>query len=524
MLFNSYIFILAFMPVMIIGYFFLNSKGAYKAALGFLTLMSFVFTAWLNVFYLVVLIPAILINYLLGRKISEAVHRGTGPSEESQSGGIQGNGIQGSGIHGSGQQGSQSGKLLLILGLVLNIGALFAFKYVNFFSDTINVIFKTNIPLLKIILPLGISFYTFSQISYLVDCYRNQCDKYTLLEYAAYVSYFPKFIQGPITFSDAIISQFRDDSKKKVQYENLSVGLYMFALGLGKKVLLADVLSLIVDAGYNNAERICGLGAIIAVIAYSLQIYFDFSGYCDIAAGVSKMLNIELPMNFNSPYKAVSVSDFWSRWHMTLTGFFTKYLYIPMGGNRKGNLRTCLNVMIVFLVSGLWHGANITFVLWGALHGIFMVFERLTNIKTHSNPKGIIKALRKTVTFIIVTVLWSLFRADSIGQFATLWSRVFRGSFFEEGVNPDMVNSLNEVIEIQILNKVTPGFLAGKFPGMFVIAMLILGLVICFVPKNVNEKAEKFSPTGMRMLLTVGLMIWCILSMGTITTFIYSNF
>ena len=491
MLFNSYIFILAFMPVMIIGYFFLNSKGAYKAALGFLTLMSFVFTAWLNVFYLVALIPAILINYFLGRKIKEAV---------------------------------QFRKLLLILGLILNIGALFAFKYVNFFSDTINVIFKTNIPLLKIILPLGISFYTFSQISYLVDCYRNQCDKYTLLEYAAYVSYFPKFIQGPITFSDAIISQFKDESKKKVSYENLSIGLYMFALGLGKKVLLADVLSLIADAGYNNAERIYGLGAVVAILAYSLQIYFDFSGYCDMAEGVSKMLNIELPMNFNSPYKAVSISNFWSRWHMTLTGFFTKYLYIPMGGNRKGTFRTCLNVMIVFLISGLWHGANITFVLWGALHGIFMVFERMTNIKTRNNPKGIIKALRQMITFIIVTVLWSLFRADSIGQFATLWRKVFDVSFFAEGVNPDMVNNLNEVVEIQILNKITPEILTNKFPGMFVIIMLIIGMVICFVPKNVNERAEKFKPTSLRILLTVGLMIWCILSMGTITTFIYSNF
>ena len=585
MLFNSYIFILAFLPVMLIGYFLIQSKGTQKVALGFLTLMSFVFVAWLNFWYLPVLIVSILFNYFLG----EGILSGGRECPQGQQGRLQEQ-------QSKSQEQANSSKILLIIGIVINILALFFFKYFDFFAGSLNDVFKTNIPLIKIILPLGISFYTFSQISYIVDCYKyiknpqtqdpltNRTTvsaigdaakengmKYSLLEYAAYVSYFPKFIQGPIALHNDIVPQFRDEMKWKVNYDNLSSGLYIFGLGLGKKVLLADVLALIVNAGYNNAERIYGLGAVLAFIAYSLQIYFDFSGYCDMACGVSRMLNIDLPINFNSPYKAVSISDFWDRWHITLTKFFTKYLYIPMGGSRRGKGRTYLNVMIVFLVSGLWHGANWTFVLWGALHGLLMVIERALGINKRLRRKmaesaeksdgentaiaektgsdntevaekpdsekasdadkseskktaKIISCCRKCITFILVTVLWSLFRADSLEQFKLLWYRVFRGYFFYEGVNPDIVNAIGGVTEFQILTKIIPGFVLNKFPGIMVIGFIVLGLILCFGTANTNERLERFKANKRTAVTTVVIILWCILSLSNITQFIYSNF
>lgn len=557
MLFNSYIFILAFLPVMLIGYFLIQSKGTQKVALGFLTLMSFVFVAWLNFWYLPVLIVSILFNYFLGEGIlsggRECPQGQQGRLQEQQGQATKSRESQKlteqSSVHQGQSQGqANSSKILLIIGIVINILALFFFKYFDFFAGSLNDVFKTNIPLIKIILPLGISFYTFSQISYIVDCYKYTKNpqtqdsltnrttvsaigdaakengmKYSLLEYAAYVSYFPKFIQGPIALHNDIVPQFRDETKWKVNYDNLSSGLYIFGLGLGKKVLLADVLALIVNAGYNNAERIYGLGAVLAFIAYSLQIYFDFSGYCDMACGVSRMLNIDLPINFNSPYKAVSISDFWDRWHITLTKFFTKYLYIPMGGSRRGKGRTYLNVMIVFLVSGLWHGANWTFVLWGTLHGLLMVIERALGINKRLHKK-IISCCRKCITFILVTVLWSLFRADSLEQFRLLWYRIFRGYFFYEGVNPDIVNAIGGVTEFQILTKIIPGFVLNKFPGIMVIGFIVLGLILCFGTANTNERLERFKANKRTAVTTVIIILWCILSLSNITQFIYSNF
>lgn len=496
MVFNSYIFILAFMPVMLIGYFLINSKVKNpKWGLGFLLVMSCWFCAWLNIWYLPVTLACTVVNWALGKWI-----------------------LAGKNVNSL--RSGKAGRPRLVTGLVLNIGLLLFLKYLNFFTETLNSCFKTNIPLLNLILPLGISFYTFANIAYLVDIYRGDCSGYSLLEFAAYSMYFPKLIQGPIAFHGEIIPKFNDESLRKANPENLSRGLFRFALGLGKKVLLADYFALLVNAGYSQYERIYGLGAVVAFLAYSLQIYFDFSGYCDMAWGVSTMLNINLPENFESPYKAVSISDFWERWHITLTRFFTRYLFIPMGGSRVGTFRTCLNVMIVFLVSGLWHGSNWTFVIWGALHGILMVIERLgRKIKWPS-----VKSLRTIVTFAIVTVLWSLFRADSLKQFTTMWGRVFRGYFFYEGVNPDMVNALGETVEISILSKFVPTAFRYSHPGIFSVGFVLFGMIICFFLPNTKKLTERFKPTVGRIVITVALLAWCIVSMSGVTQFIYSNF
>lgn len=490
MLFNSLIFLLAFLPVALIGYFLIGKRAKTPVpVLAFLFVMSCIFIAWMNVWYLVVLLVVIPVNFGFGKLLQK-----------------------------------RRTKRTLIIGVAVNILALLFFKYTNFFIETINGVFKTDQPMLKLILPLGISFYTFGNIAYLVDIYKNECEGYSLLEFAAYTAFFPKLVQGPITLHNDLIPQFNDKDRWKAAPVSLSKGLYRFALGLGKKVLLADVLALIADVGYRNYETVMGCGVILAFVSYSLQIYFDFSGYTDMAIGISMMMNIELPENFLSPYKSTSISDFWDRWHITLTKFFTKYLYIPLGGSRVVFFRVLINVMIVFLVSGLWHGANWTFVIWGACHGILMVIERLYKKITKKKIPG--RELKIILTFIIVTVLWSLFRADSLSQFATLWSRIpyLKISHLSEEINPDMISAISGLTEIQLIAKIVPGAYTGLFQLAATIGIPVLGLFICRFTQNSAQRTEKFKPSIGKGIVTVGLLVWCILSLSNVTQFIYSNF
>ena len=253
-------------------------------------------------------------------------------------------------------------KGVLILGIFINIGLIFYFKYYNFFVENVNVLFRSNYEIHRIALPLGISYFTFQQIAYLVDSYRGETENYNFLEYMSFVLFFPQISSGPIVRHKELIPQFRDREKKKVSYENLSLGIFIFSCGLVKKVLIADTFGKAASWGFSNIELLSSMDALLVSLCYTFQLYFDFSGYSDMAIGISRMMNIELPQNFNSPYKATSIIDFWDRWHMSLTRFLREYVYFPLGGSRKGKMRTYLNIMVVFLVSGIWHGANWTFV------------------------------------------------------------------------------------------------------------------------------------------------------------------
>ena len=225
---------------------------------------------------------------------------------------------------------------------------------------------------------MGISFFTFQQVSYLVDSYRTQETRdYGFIEYTLFVLFFPQLIAGPIVLHKEMIPQFRNEHNRIFNSENFSRGMYIFAIGLFKKVLIADTFSQAVAIGYNNVENLSSLEALLVSFSYTFQIYFDFSGYCDMAIGISSMFNINLPQNFNSPYKSTSIIDFWNRWHMSLTRFLREYVYFPLGGSRKGKVRTYVNVMIVFLVSGIWHGANWTFIVWGIMHGVAQCLNRM---------------------------------------------------------------------------------------------------------------------------------------------------
>lgn len=340
-------------------------------------------------------------------------------------------------------------KVCLIFAVGSSLAVLFFFKYFNFVADsTVSILnlFGANATwtTVNVILPVGISFYTFQTLSYVIDIYRNSCKvEKNFGYYALFVSFFPQLVAGPIERPENLIPQLR--SNHKLEAENIRAGLRLMAIGFFKKIVVADGVSAIVDSVYNAPGQANGLSVLIATVLFSVQIYGDFSGYTDIAIGCARMLDIRLMKNFNRPYVAQSIKEFWGRWHISLSTWFRDYLYIPLGGNRKGNARKLLNVFIVFLVSGIWHGAAITFVIWGILHGIYRVTEdalapRLKSYykKRNINPDSDLLVLfRRIRTYLLVTFAWIFFRANStqdlwnlIGKLFTDWS--FSPEFFAD--------------------------------------------------------------------------------------------
>lgn len=487
MLFNSYIFIFLFFPLTLIGFYGLNHAGMYKAALAFLTAMSMWFYGYNNIYYLVILIVSILANFFLSTCTVRTSSR-------------------------------RLKQVFLSISLFVNLGILFYFKYYDFFIENLNSALSLNLPLLRLVLPLGISFFTFQQLSYAIDSYKGECEGYSFLEYAAYISFFPQLIAGPIVYHSELIPQFRDLNRRKLNYENLSRGIYAFSLGLAKKVLIADTFSKVVTIGYGAITELNTPSALLVMVCYSLQIYFDFSGYCDMAYGMSYMLGIKLPFNFNSPYKAQSISDFWDRWHMTLTRFFTRYVYIPLGGNRCSKTRNCLNVLIVFLVSGLWHGANWTFILWGGLHGILSVIERIFHIPDWKAPRF----LKTAVTFLLVTFAWSLFRADSLSDAWMLWGQLFHGGF--GSIYPPVTDKFRDLVEVSFLYRAGFGGIISRYPWLPVTAFTLITLSASFTMKNTQEKTAQMKFTNRKILTVIILLIWSIVSLSEISEFLYFNF
>lgn len=320
------------------------------------------------------------------------------------------------------------------VGIIIALLTLAIFKYTNFFIRSFDVLIgKNDHILLKIILPLGISFYVFSAISYIVDIKNNKIKPQSLTNVALYLSFFPKLTSGPIQKSRNFLEQINNE--RIIKWNVISTGLQIFLFGLFKKIVLADHLSVFVNQVYKTPNAFNSLTVVLAAIAYSLQIYFDFSGYSDMAIGTAKMLGIELPRNFNLPYISHNVTEFWKRWHITLSSWLQEYLYIPLGGNRKGKLRTYLNLIITMLLGGLWHGANWTFVVWGALHGSALAIHKMYMFKTksqHHDHSWLSNALSISVTFLFVTFCWIFFRAESINQAFEIIKRILS---FSNGLN-----------------------------------------------------------------------------------------
>ena len=269
----------------------------------------------------------------------------------------------------------------------------------------------------------------------MVAVYKKEISSINAIDYLAYILYFPKLLMGPLMDPVDFIEQFNSPKLKNVDWNNIAYGIKIFSFGLFKKMLLADTFSKAVSWGFSNIEAATSMDWILIMLFYTFEIYFDFSGYSDMAVGTSLMLNITLPINFDSPYKAVSIRDFWKRWHISLTKFLTKYIYIPLGGSRKGRIFTYLNTMIVFLVSGIWHGANWTFILWGLLHGAFSIFDRLIE----KIPTKIFEPARWLATFLVINILWLLFRADSVQQWMDILKTII--GFSNTVVSDGLLNS-----------------------------------------------------------------------------------
>ncbi len=482
MFFNSYVFVLVFLPLCLIGYYGCNHIKQYKAAKVFLLGMSIWFYCYAETKIALVLGISILTNFVIAHFLRK-----------------------------------EKSKFLYVCGLVFNIGLLFFFKYFNFTVGALNTFLLTSFSTRTILMVTGVSFFTFEQIAYLYDCYHKEVEAYSLLDYTLYISSFLYIIAGPIVSHSDMIPQLNDETKKGFDQEAFARGLYQFTLGLSKKVLIADTLALVVNDGYNNVLGLSSSMTFIVMVCYALQLYFDFSGYCDMGRGIGRMFQLDLPINFDSPYKAHDLQDFWKHWHMTLNTFFTKYVYIPLGGSRKGKARKYLNVFIIFLLSGIWHGANYTFILWGILHGIAVCLAQ--PLKPFTNK---CKHLAVALQFLFNVFAFAIFRASSITQVQQLFGQLHvRNGFALDHamLHKIVMPEFNFVINhYGVMDQVLQ-----YMPYIFAFVFVVL-LAFVFKGENVETKTNAFKPTVFNAVVVAVLLTWSILSLGGVNTFIYAQF
>ena len=500
MLFNSTVFLMLFLPLALAGWYLLGKCRRPVWSRLFLVGMSLWFYGYYNVSYLWIMVCSLTVNYLISAGMERFSEKCFGSPRFGKNGKF------------------TAGKLLLGTGLFCNLGLLFYFKYFHFFIDNCNFFLHTDIWVEKIALPLGISFFTFQQISYLMDRYRKTAPHYGVVDYSCFITFFPQLVAGPIVLHQEFMPQLQASHGRKWSKEQFLNGAELFILGLAKKVLLADVLALIVNAEYQNLAYLDMLTAWITIICYMLELYFDFSGYCDMARGLGKMFGFELPENFRSPLLAVSVKDFWRRWHITLSRFFMQYVYVPLGGNKKGKRRQCLNLLVVFAASGLWHGANWTFVVWGLLHGLAEIWETCF-------PKLRFRKewMNRVTTAVFVTLSFSVFRSESLSDAVLLWKKLFTGG--NTGLFLGLCNTL-QVPETYAVRKVlelaAPQFLNPVYAGSLCVLLGISLRLIC--GKRAEQWLERNGKTTRGIFVLATLFVWAFLSLSQVSTFLYFNF
>ena len=503
MLFNSYIFIFLFLPLCLGGFYLFAHRGKSVPARLWLTGFSLWFYGYFNSSYLLIMICSILFNY--------AVFKG---------------------MELAGRKSPKWCRPVMIFGVAANLAVLFYFKYYDFFVENVNAVFGTSFVLKGILLPLGISFFTFQQIGFVVDAYRGEVKNCSFLDYALFVSFFPQLIAGPIVSQSEMLPQFAQIGRKRLDLEKFTAGIYLFTLGMVKKVLVADTFGLAVDWGYSNIPALSSVDSLLLVFFYSIQLYFDFSGYCDMARGLAWLFGMEIPVNFNSPYKAVNIIDFWRRWHITLSRFFRQYVYIPLGGNRKGRPRMYANLILIFLLSGIWHGAGWTFVTWGAAQGVLYIITRACQLYRKDHPRsGTAAALRfphrltmaagTLFTFCYYSFACVFFRSETMTQAFAVFHRLFTGGIalpaasFLEGFNLDEFWYVIKLLRLDAL----------PYSSLYLPAIIILGtLLVIFLAPNAGQCAERFRPRAWNALLTAFLFLWCVLSLSGVSSFLYFNF
>ncbi|QNK69098.1 MBOAT family O-acyltransferase [Variovorax sp. PAMC26660] len=497
MLFNSYPFIFVYFPLVLIGFFLIGKRNT-RAAAGFLALASLFFYGWWSVKALPLLLGSICVNYWFGLRLSPAPGRD-----------------------------DRKRKTLLVIALAVNLGVLAIFKYANFFVGNVNdglvAAGLSPIPMLHIVLPIGISFYTFTQIAFLVDCWQGKVHERSFIHYVLFVTYFPHLIAGPVLHHAQMMPQFANPATYRVNPDKLALGLAIFTFGLAKKLLIADPMGQYADLMFNGVHQ--GLTptlytAWFGALAYTLQIYFDFSGYSDMAVGLSLCLGVQLPLNFRSPYKSTSIIEFWRRWHISLSTFLRDYLYVPLGGNRKGPARRYLNLFLTMLLGGLWHGAAWTFVIWGALHGMFLMINHLWNskVRRHATPGRLARFLGWLLTFLCVIIAWIVFRAESMQAAIAIYKGML-------GMHGAPVSVFHEM-----------GAIPFRKPKFFQTMLVALIICLAFPPTITLERwvprvqmlagraRLAWLSTALMALFTVVLLGFCISRLGSYSPFLYFQF
>lgn len=518
MLFNSYSFIFLFLPITLLGFHLIGRRGHHRIAISWLVGASLFFYGWWNPAYLGLILGSMLFNYAIGVAILS--------------------------------QTNKQAKILLTAGIATNLALLGYFKYANFFVDNLNTLAGSSFTLETIILPLAISFFTFQQITYLVDAYRGETREYQFLHYALFVTFFPQLIAGPIVHHREMLPQFAKEALYRLKAEHLAAGITIFTLGLFKKVVLADGIAVYATPVFSAAEMGVALTffeAWCGALAYTLQLYFDFSGYSDMAIGLARMFGVRLPLNFNSPYKATSIIDFWRRWHITLSRFLRDYLYIPLGGSRKGGVRRMSNLMVTMLLGGLWHGAGWTFVLWGGLHGIYLVINHAWRKLFPVDHTGWLRnGFGWMVTMLAVVVAWVPFRAESLGGAMQMLTAMMGGN----GLSlPEQLIGRIGSVEALLVSQ------GAVFHGMFYNGIfgdskaglswiIVLILIATLLPNTqqwmrryrpafetyrgeipkLSQRWMQWRPTRFWSSITAALLVLAILSLNRVSEFLYFQF
>lgn len=466
MLFNSFQFILLFLPVVLGGTYVINRYFSHRAAIGWLLLSSLFFYGFGEPRFIVLIMLSMIVNYVMGVGIQKTRIRS-----------------------------------LLVIGVGINLLALGYFKYINFFLNDISAIFSWKMPILQIVLPIGISFYTFTQIAYLVDCYRgNVMGKYNFTDYCLFVTFFPHLIAGPIVHHKDLIPQFQNKNSFVFHPENLGEGFTMFCIGLFKKTIIADGIGQYANVVYDYVGaggQVSFIPAWMGALAYALQIYFDFSGYSDMAIGLARLLGIRLPVNFNSPYKATNIIEFWRRWNMTLSAFLKEYLYFSLGGNRKGPFRRYFNLLLTMILGGLWHGASWTFVFWGALHGFYLCVNHAWRALKF---KFINPLMAKTITFISVIVAWVFFRAENFSDAAAILKGMLGLNGF--ALPASYAAWIPSWIPIKYNDYMTYLF-KGAHEALFIVLLLVIVTTFPNSQQFISQKFYGISSNGRELSMTL---------------------
>lgn len=486
--FNSYLFTLGFLPCIIILYFLLQKAKTPQLAKILLILGSLCFVGYAGRENFLFLVVSIFVNYALAKMLNKR------------------------------EKKDIISRLIVGVGVLTHLGILSYTKYSYFLADNLETYAGILWEPGDIFVPIGISFVTFQQIAYLVDVYREKIEKLDPVDYVLYVLYFPKYIQGPITRYSLFEEEINKEEGRKFNADNFACGLWLFITGLAKKVLLADVFAGAVSWGMGNAiENLTAVDAILVMLSFTFQIYFDFSGYSHMAIGISRMLNISLPDNFDSPYQSLSVVDFWKRWHISLTGFLREYLYFPLGGSRKGKARYYSNMFLVFFISGIWHGASWTYIVWGALQGAAYCLNKAFYQQWNKMNRG----LQWFLTFIFINISWLFFRAPSVGRAFEFLRKIgkMEGMAVSEGLSdcfriPEFLFVYNYFDGVS--NFVT------KYRGIEMFGFLLVALILALKLKD--KCTEKFEPTIGKCIISVAIFCWSVISFSNVVEYIYGGF